>query len=188
MMRIQRLLLAGSLVAMLGLAAGTVMGQGNQGGGQGRGPGGPGGGPGGRGNWDPAQFQQRMMERYKEQLEITDDSEWKAIQPLVQKVMDARVATMAGMARGMFGRGPRPGGDTQGDQQRPRFGPQPSPEAESLQKAIDSKASSAELKSALQNYVESRKKSQADLEKAQADLRKVLTPRQEAIATMSGLL
>ena len=189
MMRIQRLLLAGSLVAMLGLAAGTVMGQGNQGGGPGRGQGGgPGGGPGGRGNWDPAQFQQRMMERYKEQLEITDDTEWKAIQPLVQKVMDARVASMSGMARGMFGRGPRPGGDNAGDQQRQRFGPQPSPEAEALQKAIDSKASSAELKTTLQKYVDSRKKTQADLEKAQADLRKVLTPRQEAIATMSGLL
>jgi hypothetical protein len=186
MMRLQRLLLAGSLVAMLGLAAGQVMGQGNQGGGPGRG--GPGGGPGGRGNWDPAQFQQRMMERYKEQLEITDDAEWKAIQPLVQKVTDARTAMFSGMARGMFGRGPRQGGDNQGDQQRQRFGPQPSPEAENLQKAIDSKASSAELKSALQKYVDSRKKAQADLEKAQADLRKVLTPRQEAIATMSGLL
>jgi hypothetical protein len=189
MMRMKRLLLAGSL-AVLGLAAGQVMGQGNQGGGQGRGPGaGPGGGPGGRpGNWDPAQFQQRMMERYKEQLEITDDAEWKAIQPLVQKVMDARTAMFSGMARGMFGgRGPR-GGDNAGDQQRQRFGPQPSPEAETLQKAIDSKASSADLKAALQKYIESRKKTQADLETAQANLRKVLTPRQEAIATMSGLL
>ncbi len=187
------LLLAGGLVAMLGLGAGQVVGQGNQGGGQrggpGGGPGGQGGGFGGRpGNWDPAQFQQRMMERYKEQLEVTDDAEWKAIQPLVQKVMDARTAMFSGMARGMFGRGPRPGGDNAGDAQRPRFGPQPSPEAEALQKAIDSKASSADLKDALQRYAESRKKNQADLEKAQADLRKVLTPRQEAIATLSGLL
>ncbi len=188
-MRMKRVLLAGSLVAMLGLGASQMMGQGNQAGGQGRGPGGGPGGPGGRpGNWDPAQFQQRMMERYKEQLEITDDAEWKVIQPLVQKVMDARTAMFSGMGRGMFGRGPRPGGDNAGDAQRPRFGPQPSPEAENLQKAIDSKASSADLKAALEKYGEFRKKGQADLEKAQADLRKVLTPRQEAIATLGGLL
>jgi len=185
MKRMIHLLLAGSVVALLGLATGQVMGQ-DQGGGRGGrgGRGGPGGGPG---NFDPAQFQQRMMERYKERLEITDDAEWKAIQPLVQKVQDARMATMSGMGRGMFGRGPR-GGGNQGDQQRPRFGPQPSPEAEALEKAVESKASSAELKSALQKYLDSRKKAQGDLEKAQADLRKVLTPRQEAIATLSGLL
>ena len=56
------------------------------------------------------------------------------------------------------------------------------------QKAIDSKAASADLKAALQKYTESRKAKQADLEKAQSDLRKVLTPRQEAIATLMGLL
>jgi hypothetical protein len=35
---------------------------------------------------------------------------------------------------------------------------------------------------------EARKAKQAELEKAQADLRKVLSVRQEAIATASGLL
>ncbi len=139
----------------------------------------------GRGNFDPAQFQQRMMERYKEQLEVKDDAEWKAIQPLVQKVMDARMAVGFG-GRGMFGR--RGGDQGGGDQERRRsFGP-PNPEADALQKAIDSKASNAELKAALGKYLEARKQKQADLEKAQADLRKVLSLRQEAIAAMSGLL
>ena len=68
------------------------------------------------------------------------------------------------------------------------FGGTPNPEADALQKAIDSKASKAELKAALEKYVASRKAKQAELEKAQADLRKVLTPRQEAIATLNGLL
>lgn len=149
------------------------------------------GGGGGRrnrgGNFDPAQMQQRMMERMKETLEVTNDDEWKALQPLIQKVMDARMAVGGGFGRGMF-RGPRPGADNVGDQQRPRFGPQPSAEQEALQKAIDAKASATELKAAMTKYVESRKVKQAELEKAQADLRKVLTVRQEAIATLNGLL
>ena len=146
----------------------------------------------GGGNFDPAQMQQRMMERYQEQLEIKDDAEWKAIQPLVQKVMDGRMQAFSGMGRGGFGRGGRGGGDTnnsadQSGQRRGGFGT-PSPEAEALQKAIDSKASSAEMKAALAKYVASRKAKQAELEKAQAELRKVLTPRQEAIASLNGLL
>jgi hypothetical protein len=140
-----------------------------------------------RGNFDPAQMQQRMMENYKERLEITDDTEWKAIEPLVQKVMDARRDSFAGMARGMFGR--NRGGDNGGDQNQRRGGfGTPSPEAETLQKAIDSKASNADLKAALAKFVEARKAKQAELEQAQANLRKVLSLRQEAIATESGLL
>ena len=142
----------------------------------------------GRPRFDPAQMQQRMMERYKEQLEVTDEQEWKAIQPLIQRLQEARMATMSG--RGMFGFGGRrgPGGPDGADQGQRRFGPPPSPEAEAMQKAIDAKASKAELKAALEKYQAARKTKQAELEKAQEDLRKVLTARQEAIATLNGLL
>jgi len=68
------------------------------------------------------------------------------------------------------------------------FNQTPSPEAEALQKAIDAKASKAELKAAMDKYVASRKAKQAELEQAQENLRKVLTSRQEAIATLNGLL
>jgi len=156
--------------------------------------GGPGGGGfgRGRGNFDPAQMQQRMLERYKEVLEVTNDDEWKAMEPRVQKVMDLRRESFSGMGRGLFGRGPRGGSNGQpADQAQSRRGGffgTPSPEAEALQRAIDSKASKAELKAALDKYVASRKAKQADLEKAQAALREILTPRQEAIATLNGLL
>jgi hypothetical protein len=141
-----------------------------------------------RGNFDPAQFQQRMMERYRERLEITDDSEWKAIQPLIQKVLDERIA-MAGGRRGGFARGGRRGGETNtaASAERPPS-TQSNPAAEELQKAIDSKAPAAEIKAALAKYVEDRKSKRTDLEKAQEALRAVLTSRQEAIATLSGLL
>jgi hypothetical protein len=148
------------------------------------------GGGGGRRNFDPAQMRQRMMDRYKEALEVSSDDEWNAIQPLVQKVMDARMATGFGGRGMMFGRRNRGGGDNNsGDQARPRnpmF--QPMPEAEALQKAIDAKASKAEVTAALDKYVAARKAKQAELQQAQENLRKVLTSRQEAIATLDGLL
>jgi len=148
----------------------------------------------GRGNFDPAraqEFRQRRMDDLKEQLEVKDDAEWKALEPLIQKVMDTQQQMFADRIRGAF-RGFRNrdnnGGGDNGGRPRGGFGGEPSPEAEALQKAIDSKASSSELKAALAKLQESRKTKQADLEKAQADLRKVLSLRQEAILTSSGLL
>jgi len=40
----------------------------------------------------------------------------------------------------------------------------------------------------LEKYAASRKAKQAEMEKAQAALRELLTPRQEAIAVLNGLL
>jgi hypothetical protein len=172
------------VAAVMSLGTNQVVAQPNNGG-----PGG--GGRQGRGNFDPAQMQQARMEQLKTALEVTDDAEWKAMQPLVQKVSDLRRDIMfSGMGRGM-GRGPRGGDNAQPadqGQQRRGFGGAPSPEADALQKAIESKASKAEIKAALDKYVASRKAKQAALEQAQTDLRKVLTSRQEAIATLNGLL
>jgi hypothetical protein len=180
---INQLLFAGAVAVILSLTANQVVAQDNPGGGRQRGS-----GRQRQGNFDPAQFQQRMMERYRDRLEITDDAEWKTIQPLIQKVMDARMALASG-GRGFFGRGGRPGGDRAQSEQAPRrsFGPS-NPAAEALQKAIDNKASSAEIKDTLAKYLDYRKSKQADLTKAQDALRAVLTSRQEAIAVLAGLL
>ena len=185
-MRINQWIVMSGMAAMMCLGASQIMAQPSDG--DRKGPSGP--RDGGRG-YDPARMQQFMMDRYKEMLEVTNDDEWKAIQPRVQKVVELRRESFSGMGRGMFGRGPRggdnpPGGD-RGDRGRSMFGT-PSPEADALQKAIDSKASKAEMKAALEKYVASRKAKQAEMEKAQATLRELLTPRQEAIATLNGLL
>jgi hypothetical protein len=57
-----------------------------------------------------------------------------------------------------------------------------------LQKAIEAKASGDEIKSKLAKYRDARKAKESELEKAQDDLRKVLTVKQEAVAVMAGLL
>ncbi len=144
------------------------------------------GGGGGRrgGNFDPAQFQQQMMDRFKERLEMTNDDEWVAVKGLIQKVMDTRRETMSGMGFG----GRRNGGGGNGGGGRGGFNFTPSPEAEDLQKALDAKASPDELKAKLAKLRDSRKAKEAASAKAQEDLRKVLTVRQEATAVSMGLL
>jgi hypothetical protein len=150
-----------------------------------------------------AEFQQRRMDSLKEQMEVKDDTEWNAIKPLVQKVMDAQRTVMSDRMRGAIrggggGRGGQGGGGNNnnaadqgnGGRQRNRggFGGEPSPEADALEKAVEAKASSAEMKAALAKYLDARKAKEAELTKAQDDLRKVLSVRQEAIATVNGLL
>ncbi len=186
MKRLQQLLAVTGFASALLLSAGNLLAQDNPppAGGQGGDRGGRGGG-----NFDPAQFQQRMMERVKEQLEVTDETEWKALEPTVQKVMDARRETMASGIGGLFrGRGQRGGGG--GDQQnrRPSMFGEPSAEAQGLEKAIEAKAAKDDLKAAMAKFRAAKKDKEAKLKAAQEDLRKVLTLRQEAIAVSNGYL
>lgn len=153
---------------------------------------------GGPPNFDPEQMRQRMMERYREQLDIKGDAEWKLIEERITKVSDARREVgFGGMARGMFGpggpggRGPGGGNDGANANRQNRrggFGGATLPEAEDLQKALDAKASPDEIKAKLAKLRDAKKAKQADLAKAQDDLRKVLSVRQEAVAVMMGLL
>jgi hypothetical protein len=141
----------------------------------------------GRGNFDPEQMRARMMERYREALEVKDDAEWKLIEGRITKVTDARRDLGGGMGR-MFGGPGGPGGRGGDGGRRGGFFGEPSPEAEALQKAIEAKASADEIKTKLAKYRESQKAKQAALEKAQAELRQVLSVKQEAQAVLMGLL
>ena len=178
MMKIKNLLTVCGVAAALMLSAGSIYAQPGGGGG---GPGGGGGGFGGGRNFDPAQMQQMMMQRIQEGLGITNDTEWSAVQPLVQKVMDAQRAARGNMGRMFGGRGGRGGGGG-------AFGQQPDPAADALQQAIDDNAPTAQVKDLLTKYQASQKTKQAALVAAQADLRKVLTVKQEAQATLMGLV
>ena len=187
-MNVKQLLAIGGMVAALCLGAGLASAQNdNQGGGGGGGNGG-GGRRFGGGNFDPAQMQQRMMERVKEELNFTNDTEWNAVQPLIQKVMDARRDVGFGGGMGRLFRPRNNNGDQGGNNNRRNFGQQPSPEADALQKTIDDNAPTAQIKAALAKYQASQKAKQAKLVQAQETLRKVLSPKQEAQASLLGLL
>ena len=149
----------------------------------------------GRGNLDPAQFRQNMLDDARGRLEVKSDDEWKVIQPLIEKVVDARREVGFG---GGFVRGPRRGGgnnnndaQSSGNNQgggRGFRGGGPGPEAEDLQKAIDANASKDELKAKLAKFREARKEKEAKLASAQEELKKVLSVKQEAAAVLIGLL
>lgn len=146
----------------------------------------------GRGNFDPEQMRVRMMERYRETFEVKEDAEWKLIEGRITKVTDARREMGGGRGfGGPGGPGGRRGGDAGGDQgadRRRSFFGEPSPEAEALQKALEAKAPADEIKTKLAKYRESQKARQANLDKAQAELRQVLSVKQEANAVLMGLL
>jgi hypothetical protein len=148
-------------------------------------------------------FRQRMNDRIKAELKASDD-EWAVIQPLLEKVQTAQMATMTGRfgfgggrhgGRGPGGPGGSPGADGaspspnggNGGENRP---PRPtSPEADALKAALASDATSSdEIKTKLQALRDARKKAQDNLEDARENLKKVLTLRQEATLVQMGLL
>jgi hypothetical protein len=132
-------------------------------------------------------MRQRMMERVREQLGVKDDAEWSLIEARIKKINDSR----PGMGRGFGGPG-GPGGQggqggQGGRQGRGGFG-QPNPDAEALQSALDSGASADDIKAKLTTYRASAKQKEAQLEKAQDELRQLLSVKQEARAVLMGLL
>ena len=162
---------------------------------------------GDRGNFNPEEFRKQMTERLKASLKVTDD-EWAVIQPLMEKVQTKMRESMG--SRG-FGAGPggpggpggggdrrRGGGDGGGaptagapggggDSQR---GDRPaSPERDALRTALeDEKTSPEDIQAKLTALREVRKKSEAELNAAREDLRKVLSVRQEAALVGMGML
>ena len=181
-MKLSSLVLTAGVAALMCLTAAQTQAQGRQGGGP----------PGqGRGNFDPDQMRQRMMDGVREQFQVKEDAEWQIIEQRITKVWEARrdVGTAGAGGMRMMARRPQGGDNPPGDQpNRRQFGGDPSPEEEALQKAIDSNASTAELKSAIAEYRESRKQKEAALEKAQQELKAVLNVKQEAIALRMGLV
>jgi hypothetical protein len=203
--------LAGVVVACL-IANDSMAQNGGGGNGGGNGGGGGGGGRRNRGNFDPAQFRQMQLDNAKEALEVTDDAEWNVLSAAIGKVYDAqqdvRSSNINGF-RGMRNRGQNGGGagggfggggnggatnagggggGGQAGGRRGGFGGTPAPEIQALQDAIDNKASADEIKSKLAKVREVQKANEAKLEAAQADLLKLLTPRQEASAVLLGIL
>jgi hypothetical protein len=190
-MKLNRILTLCAMAAALTLSAGSLFAQDNGNGNGGQGDQGGGGQRrnrqgGGGGNFDPAQFQQRMIDGIRDRLDFTNDTEWAAVEPLVTKVVSARMEVgMGGGMRGMMGR--NRGGGQGGPGGGRGFGP-PNPEADALQKAIDDDAPAAQIKDLLAKYKAAQKAKQAKLEAAQADLKAVLTTKQEAEANLLGLV
>jgi len=188
------------LFAMCGIAAALFCG-GSSVFAQDNGGGNGGGGGGYRRNFDPAQMQQQFMDFARGYMNFTNDADWSAVQPLVQKVLDARRDTSSGIGNGFrmmmrSQRGDQQRGDQNGgDPNRRRGGGfgggmfgTPSAEYTALQNAIDNNAPAEQVKDLLTRYQAAQKAKQDKLKQAQDTLRSVLTVKQEAQATVLGLL
>jgi hypothetical protein len=140
-----------------------------------------------------------MVERMREPLGVKDDAEWKVLEPRLQKVVQLNMQANAGRGRGMMGmfggRGGRggPGGDQGGDRGQRRGGPGADTAMgkamTNLQTVLENQsASNDDIKKALTAVREARMKAQQDLAAAQADLKKILSVRQEAVLVEMGQL
>lgn len=144
--------------------------------------------PGGGGR---AQFMQQMNDRLKAQLGVTDD-EYKALQPKIEAVMTAQRATRGGFGgfggRNRGGQGGNGGTTATPDPNAPP--PTPTQAAtQALQATLDNKdAKPEEIKEKLTALRDARAKAKEELAKAQADLKELLTQRQEAVLVNMGLL
>ena len=136
-----------------------------------------------RGNFDPAQFRQQMMDRLKEQLGSSDD-EWKVLEPRLEKVSTLQRDMRGGMGS-MFGRSSRGGPDRQSSGETSAV----QKASADLKSALDDKSVSAdEIAKRLATYRQAKETAKADLAKAQADLKELLSQRQEAQLVMYGML
>ena len=123
------------------------------------------------GGTDP---QARMLTKLREQMEITDDSEWAIIMARIARVDELRrVASTGPSGRGGPTSGKRSGGNAERD---------------ALRAAVSDNLPEAEIKSRLTRARELYQRNQEQLAAAQADLRAVLGVRQEAVAVLAGLL
>ena len=196
-MKMNQLFAVCGIAAALVCSACTASAQDNNGGGGGGGGGNRnyGGGGGGR-RFDPAQMQQQFMDFARDYMNFTNDDEWAAVQPLVQKVVQARQDVMADTGNGirkMFEsrRNQDNGGDQNGGRRRGGggfFGRQPGPELTALENAVDNNAPAGQVQDLLAKYQAAEKAKQDKLKQAEDALRQVLTPRQEGAATVIGLL
>ena len=124
------------------------------------------------------------MDGIQERLGFTNEVEWDAVKPLVQKVVDAGREVLGGRGD-LLSVGRSRGGSRGG---LSALLGQPNPEREALQKAVDDNVPVGQIKDLIAKYKASQKIKQAKLEAAQADLKSVLSTKQEAQALLLGLV
>jgi hypothetical protein len=140
-------------------------------------------------NLDPQQLQeqikQRIIEAVHEQLVMTNDADWNAIEPLVAKVVQDQTESLMPIIielRGLFGN------SNAGADPDPSALDQIDPDAEALQNCLDANAPTEQIRAALAKYHQSRKRKEAELAKDRELLRSVLSTRQEAVLVLMGIL
>jgi len=157
-------------------------------------------------------MEERMLNGIKQRMKSSDE-EWELIGPMIKSVLELKAKGKGGMMRGGMkggkpggGRGERPEGAegrSKGDKDKKRpEGGRPDFEAikkqmkenqpeqmKALRASLEDEASSAEdIKSKLDSFRTMRDEKKSQLQSAQAELKSVLTVKQEAILVLSGII
>ena len=140
-----------------------------------------------RRTFDPSAMRDRMLDFLRQRLEITDDAEWDIIKERIAKVTELRQSSSdnpAGSMRALAaiggGGGPGQGGRDGANANAGNGGGGPGGPGGNFRQR-GGREGLAKLRAARQLEADT-------LAQAQEDLRIVLTPRQEAIAVIAGLL
>lgn len=127
-----------------------------------------------------------ILDKLRAKLEIQDEAEWRIVKVRIEAILKAKRDASSGemdMMSLMFS-----GNKISGRQGILAKGSSKSKERKMLQRAIDSNSNQTELKQAIEVYNQMRQRKIKNLQNAQNELREILTPRQEAIATLIGIL
>lgn len=159
----------------------------------------------GPGRFDPEQFRRMMSERMREMLGASEE-EWKVLEPKIEAVQTAaREARGGGFGPGGFGPGGPGGFGPGGPGAGPGGGPggrtrggergQTAPESavakatQELRTALeDTNAKAESIAEKLSALRKARDAARENLARAQADLRELVTKRQEAQLVLMGIL
>jgi len=161
------------------------------------------------GNFNPEQVRKRSEQRIREALDV-NDTEWRKLAPHIARVRELRANLNTNMFGGMEGdfAGPPPGAFNAGPPNAGMLPPptgspgmfglppgpgQPGSEVQErffdLQEALDNSSSSAAIyRKRIDALHKARARTQRELLRAQAELRSLITPLQEAVLITAGIL
>ena len=143
-----------------------------------------------------AAIQQRIAERLRERLNLNDE-EAAVLQPHIEKVVKLQFSMRGRSGRGFGNRGRRnrPSPERPGGAPGAREAGQPEPSAvqqsaDALRELLDgdNKAANEQITEALTALRKAREAAQVELEKAQQELRDLVTLEQEARLVIFGIL
>ena len=125
--------------------------------------------------------QSRAQTKLRDQMDVTDDAEWEVISQRIATVTELRrmVAGAAGARGAVVADKVKAAGRTDRSAQQ---------EQDALRSAVRDKLPDAEIKARLSRAHDVHVQNEAKLEKAQEELRAVLSVRQEAVAVVFGFL
>jgi hypothetical protein len=123
----------------------------------------------------------RAASKLREQMGVADDAEWALISERLANIAELRRLVSGGPGLRSAVAGEKIKGAARAD--RPA-----QLEQDALRMAVRDKLPDAEIKARLARAHDVHRQNEAKLEKAQEELRAVLTVRQEAVAVVAGLL